>query len=188
MSKFNIGDTAYYAHAGQTQIWIVCPECLGSGRLRVILGDDSEVSIGCVCCERGYEGSLGKIQTYQYRGVVEPVMIRGVETELHGEELREEYKFSGCYSSKAENLFATKEGAAIRAEELIKEYEAEETKRLRHKEKQTKSWAWNVSYHRRQIKDARRQIEYHTAKLSVAPKNPKEADKQVASDSEAKLL
>lgn len=176
-NKFNIGDTAYHAHAGQEQTWITCPECLGSGRLRVIMGDDSEVSIACVCCERGYEGSLGKIQTYKFRASVDEVVIHGVESELRGDELHTQYKFNGCYLSNAEDLFNNRDEALTRANELVAEHEVEEVKRLKYKEKQTKTWAWNVSYWRGQIRGAKETIVRAEAHLNVAPKKPKEADK-----------
>jgi hypothetical protein len=176
MTKFNIGDTAYRAHAGQEQIWITCPECLGSGRLHVIMGDDSEVSIHCVCCERGYEGSPGKIQTYKFMGEARVGIITAVEMR----EGKLKYSLSG-WSEYNGNIFATREEALERSKTLVLEHDAEEIKRLGYKEKQNKTWAWNVTYHRREIREAQRRIEYHTGKLNVAPKNrkdQKEADKK----------
>lgn len=179
MAQFQIGDTAYHARAGSRQIWITCPECLGSGRLRVILGDNSEVSIECVCCERGYEGSPGKIQTYDFVSKVEIVIIYGIESSLVNGALRTQYKFDGCYSTEQENLFLTKGEAEDRADALAAEHILEEAKRIGYKEKQHKTWAWNASYHRREIARAQKNIEHHTAKLNVAAKNAKE-DKQNA--------
>jgi len=49
-----------------------------------------------------------------------------------------------------------------------------EREKIATKEKDTRTWAWNASYHRRQIKDAKRQLEYHTAKLNVASLKAKE--------------
>ena len=177
MTKFNIGDVAYRAHAGQERIWITCPECLGSGRLRVILGDESEVSIACVCCECGYEGSPGRIQTYAFRSEVQEAEIVGVESEVRDGGLRTRYKFNGCYIVDEKDLFATHEDAQARAGELVLEHEVEEVKRLKYKEKQTKTWAWNVSYWRHEIRRAKETIERATVRLNVAPKNIKEADK-----------
>ena len=170
MSKFNIGDTVYHASADTEQIWVMCPECFGCGRLRVILGDDSEVSIACECCSRGYEGSPGRIQSYAFKIRVQEVIITGLESDLRDDLLHTRYKFYGCYTTEEQDLFATKEEAEIRAEELMREREAEEAKRLKYKEQQTKTWAWNVSYWRRQIRDAKRQIESAETRLSMAPK------------------
>lgn len=176
MQKFNIGDHAWLARAGQNQIWVTCSECLGSGRLRVILGDNSEVSIECVCCDRGYEGSPGKRQTYSFVSEAHVVIITGLEANVRGETIHIRYS-SACYHLEEENLFATREEAEARALVLVQEHEAEEAKRLRYKEKDHKTWAWNVSYWRREIRDAQKVIERAQARLNVAPHNPKEADK-----------
>ena len=177
MTKFNIGDMVYHATAGQEHIWITCPECLGSGRLRVILGDDSEVSIACVCCERGYEGSPGRIQTYRFEGNATERTITGMEVR-QGQPTR--YSV-GCWSTEETNLFATRREAGDRALVLVQEHEAEETKRLKYKEKNYKTWAWNVSYWRSQIRHAKEEIAHCEARLAVAPQSRiecKEADKQ----------
>ena len=39
---------------------------------------------------------------------------------------------------------------------------------MKRKEKDTKTWAWNVHYHRKEIREAQKRIEYHTSKLNVA--------------------
>ena len=177
MTKFNIGDVVYHATAGQEHIWITCPECLGSGRLRVTLGDDSEVSIACVCCERGYEGSPGRIQTYRFEGNATERTITGMEVR-QGQPTR--YSF-GCWSTEETNLFATRREAGDRALVLVQEHEAEETKRLKYTEKDYKTWAWHVSYWRSQIRRAKEAIAGAEARLAVAPKTRadcKEADKQ----------
>lgn len=178
---FKIGDHVYRAFAGPKTIWITCPECCGSGRLRIILGDDSEVSIPCVCCERGYEGSPGKIQSYSFHADVSEFEISGVESVIEQGNLRVRYS-GGCWSIRGSDVFATPEEALRRAEQLTLEHQADEARRLRCKEKQTRTWAWNVSYWRKQIRDAEKTINRAKAKLSVAPKNPKLADKLESSD------
>jgi hypothetical protein len=176
MTKFNIGDTIYQSKAGQHQIWITCPECCGTGRLRVILGDESEVSIACECCKRGYEGSPGKVSTYKFLAETSESVITGIESRLSNGTLYTRYAI-GCYSTEEENVFATEAEAQNRAKECVREHVIEETKRLAYKEKQTQTWAWNVSYWRKQIRHGQQQIESATARLNIAPKNVKEADK-----------
>lgn len=177
MTKFNIGDTAYRAHAGQERIWITCPECLGSGRLRAILGDDSEVSIACLCCERGYEGSPGKIQTYEFRAEVHTGTITAIEVR----EGKLRYSMNG-YSSDNNYIFSTHEDALARTVSLLEEHKTDETNRVKSKEKQHRSWVWNVSYWRGEIRRAKETIARCEARLAVAPKNrkdQKEADNEV---------
>jgi hypothetical protein len=178
MTKFNIGDTAYQAHAGQEQIWVTCPECLGSGRLRVILGDDTEVSIHCVCCERGYEGSPGKVHTYKFMSEVRTGTITAVE--MRGSILH--YSLDG-WSDSDNSIFATREEAEARAKELVTEHEADERRRLGCKEKQHKTWASHVAYWRSQIRRNKEEIARYEARLAVAPKtrkDQKEADNGIS--------
>lgn len=182
MSKFNIGDVVYFAHAGQERVWVVCPECLGSGRLRVILADETIASIECVCCARGAEGSPGKIQTWEFIERERATVITGMEIESCDGSVRVLYKGEGVYHAGEGDLFLTEAEAHQRATELAVTHAAEEKKRLSFKEKQTKTWAWNVAYHRRAIKEAERQIAYHAAKLNAAPKNVREADASEAAD------
>lgn len=177
MTKFQIGDVVYQANAGPKSTWVICPECLGSGRLRVILGDDSEVSIACVCCENGYHGSLGKLSTYQFLAEVDTITITGVDAQTRNGQLQVRYSF-GSRSIEDSDVFATLPEAAARAEQLVKEHEAKETKRLSYKEKKHKSWAWNVSYWRGQIRDAKQTIAGAEARLAVVPKNSKQIDKE----------
>jgi hypothetical protein len=178
MTKFQIGEMVWQARAGQNQIWITCPECLGRGRLRVILGDDSEVSIHCVCCERGYEGSPGRIQTYAFTGKAETYIITGMQVIMLDGVPETTYAENGgsCYTKEAD-LFATRDEAVARAAVLVAEHEADAKKRLGYKEKQHKIWASNVAYWRGQIRHNKEEIARYEARLAVAPHNIKEADK-----------
>lgn len=177
MPQFNIGDIVYQAHAGMEKIWVVCPECLGSGRLRVILGDESEVSIACVCCYRGYEGgSPGKISTYEFQANTQESIVQGIETRLVDGVIRSRVCFAGGYFSEDQNVFATREEAQHRSNELALEHAAEEAKKLKYKEKDHKTWAWNVSYWKAEIRRAKAAIYRCEARLAVAPKNIKEED------------
>jgi len=169
MTKFNIGDTVYHASAGQENVWITCPECLGSGRLRVIMGDNSEVSIACVCCERGYEGSPGRIRSYQFLSQITEQEVTGIESRISGEGSSVRY-MCGSWSAEEKDVFATREDAAARVTTLISEHEIEEVRRLRCKEKQTKTWACNVSYWKSEIRRAKETIARCEARLAVAPK------------------
>jgi hypothetical protein len=56
----------------------------------------------------------------------------------------------------------------VRSQAMCDEANAAERARVLNKEKDTRTWAWNASYHRREIADAKKRIEYHAAKLAVA--------------------
>lgn len=171
MNIYEIGQTVFYAHAGPQETWITCPECCGQRYLKVTLGNGETVTIECTCCERGYEGSPGRIQSYEYRADVQEVKICGLESRLKGDKLITRYQFNGCYLADEGDLFPTREQADSRAIQLVHEHEEEEKNRIKRKEKDTRKWSWNVSYHRRCIARAQHDIEYHTAKLNAAPKS-----------------
>ena len=45
--KYKIGDHVWRAGFGSTDNYVTCPDCAGTKRLRVIMGDESVVSIAC---------------------------------------------------------------------------------------------------------------------------------------------
>lgn len=164
--KFNIGDKAWVAWFGNhTEAWITCPHCFGKKFLTVIMGDDSQITIDCECCKEGYNGCRGKIVEYQFVANAYEITIESVE-------LRDGvYR----YNSNEENLvFKTKEEAEKRAEEFRAENEANEKSRMLHKKDTNRTWAWNASHHRKRLKDALREIEYHSGALNVAKLKSKE--------------
>jgi hypothetical protein len=180
VSKFKVGDFVYIARAATKETYVMCPDCLGSGVLQVILGDKSIVQIECSACELGYHGSLGKILSYAYEATAERHALQGVEEHVTPNESKTLYHYNGTdtcyYMVSEENVFATGEEALLRAVDLKAEHDADEAKRLAYKTKPKKSWAWNVAYYRRGIREAEKEIARLRSKLAAAPKNVKEAD------------
>lgn len=172
MIRFNIGDTVYWATYQRREEWIPCPDCGGTRRVRVILHDNDEHSIDCATCSRGYEPPTGKIVTYEYSKSVSKGNIMGVDMAAG----RTDWRVSPHYIVKDAEVFTTKEEALDRAEVLAVEANEEEQRRLALKEKPTRSWAWNASYHRREIKECERRLAYHESKLSVAAVKVKAGD------------
>lgn len=161
--KFQIGDTIWFASTGTREKRIVCPDCEGSRYIRVILADDIDRTIDCNCCERGWEGSRGTLYGYEHFAEAALGVIKGAAINSEGEEV---YSGDGFYEK--EEVFATKEEADEVAEILALERTESEEKRMRAKEKEERTWAWNVTYHRRAIKQAEKDLAYHSAKLDVA--------------------
>lgn len=168
--KFHIGDKVWRATFDASENYVTCPDCGGTGRIRVIMHDDTEVSIGCQACTYGFHQPSGKIKAYDRQARAVPGKITGVDIAIN----KIEYRIDGGWICTTDNVFASEEEALIRAAELAAEFDDAERKRIGLKEKDTRSWAWNASYHRRRIKEARRQIEYHTSKLNVAALKAKE--------------
>lgn len=180
MSKFNIGDTIWRARAGPEQTWIECPDCRGKKQLRVILGDDSEVAISCTCCQYGWEGSRGSISTYVYRASVESAVVCGMEQRPRDGVMEVTYMVnmspegSAWQNINEQDAFATQEDARRRADVLVAEHAEAQRLEIIRKTKGHKSWAWNATYHRRELKRAQEQIEYHTKKLTISVENSRE--------------
>ena len=163
-NKFNIDDKVWFAATYPIEKREVCPDCFGKKVLTVILGDDSRVSIDCSGCSAGYEPPRGYIIYWEKSTKVRQVIINRVEIQVD----KIEYGFSSsCYTNE-ENLFFDKEDAEKRAKELAEIYNKEELDRISSKEKSNRTWAWNVHYYRKQIRDAENTIACYKAKLEAS--------------------
>lgn len=163
-TKFNIGDRVYHAtwdqHHKESR---TCPECGGTGKIRVIRYDHSVAHISCVNCSTPFASSTGKVDVYIPTAYVDSHIISGME--ISGDQVT--YKANlgwGCYMHLDEkDTFATVEEAQVKAER-----EAEVEAEFNQKHDRSQDWAWNASYHKKQIKEAEKSIAYHTKKLNVA--------------------
>lgn len=166
--RFEVGQQVWVADFSPLDpSYETCPDCGGTGRLRVIFHDETQVSIACQNCALGYDPPTGRIMVRRVAPNARQAIICGYES--HDKIRWHVDSVANCYRIfDDEKVFVTQAEAQARAESDAAEYEANERKRLFEKEQDTRSWAWNASYHRKQIKEAQRQIEYHTAKLSVA--------------------
>lgn len=170
----NIGDLVWIGYTKMKEKRVTCPDCLGSGRLTVILGDGSHVGIDCRACEYGWRGSTGVLDGWEHVAAREKGAIIKVERN-HDDEI--EYAVGSSSSYHTGPIFETEEGAMQYAESLIAERNAREDKQMRCKEKDHQTWAWNANYHRREIRDMKKRIEYHEKKLAIASVKAKEATK-----------
>lgn len=168
MSKYKIGDEVYFAHFKHSDKAIPCPECFGKKFLRVILGDDSEVTVDCAGCSAGYNPPTGFITVPESRAFISKKEIERLETRLDGGKEVSEYGFDSCYRTGEENLFSSEAEAQPRAEQLARNYDASELARIGRKEKDIRTWSWNAHYHRAEIRRANASIVYHQAKLAAA--------------------
>ncbi len=169
--KYNIGDVAWFAGCKSVERSVVCPDCFGQKALTVIKGDGSQVSIDCGC-RHGCEGSRGYYTYWTWTVYAHQITIQRIE--VNGQEVR--YGHDDCYSCSESELFDTKEDAEKRAAELAEQHEKEELEKIYRKDKHNHTWAWHVRYHRESLKEAQRQLEYHSAKLNVAKEKAKEPE------------
>lgn len=181
MNKFNIGDSVWLAAFDARDAYVPCPDCGGTGRLRVTFHDETTVSIGCANCAAGYDPPTGRIKVYDRKTQADMTTVTGLE--MTGAKVT--YRLGGdashWRSAGPEDVFATREEALVRGQVLADEATEAERQRVFRKERDTRTWAWNASYHRGEIKRAQKSIEYHTAKLNVASVKAKEDKSSKAS-------
>lgn len=170
MTIFNVGDLVWTARDRGKRKEIICPDCFGTRHLVVTLGNGEQHTIDCAGCRAGYEPPLGIIQTWEY----EPSVEHGIVTEVTLSSGGASYRV-GCLCFEQSDVFAEKEQAMERAEKYAKESQEREDAKFLRKDKNNRTWAWHVHWHRREIRDAEKKLAYHRAKLEVARKKAKES-------------
>lgn len=168
--QYEIGQQIWEATWEATQAYVACPDCAGTARVRVMLPDDTIVSVECQGCCKGYEGSDGRIMVYDRQPLAQLVTITGVEIEND----KIEWRTDRSYRVTEDHLFESEAHALVAAQAMAAAADREERERVNSKENPLKSWAWNAHYHRKCIRDAEKQISYHTARLAVAKVKAKE--------------
>lgn len=173
--KHEIGQVVWLASFEARTSYVTCPDCGGTGRLRVTFHDETQVSIECRNCSAGFDPPTGRVKVYDREPRAIEATITGAEIDGDKVEWR-----TNCHWRVPENeIFSNRADALFAAREKARQLDREERERVNRKEKDTRTWAWNASYHRRCIKEAQRQLEYHSAKLAVAVLKSKE-DKATA--------
>ena len=172
--RFNIGEVVYHASYDTSARSVECPHCLGTGRARIIFADETEVSIGCGNCALGYDLPSGKVTIWDAHAAVRARIISGFEQDHEKTQWKLEDVKGYCWTANDEDIFSTREAAEARATVLAAEATKWNEAKVYKKEKDTRSWAWNASYHRKEIERAKEQIEYHEKKLRVACLKAKE--------------
>lgn len=165
-----VGEYAWVAQAKGKRKEITCPDCFGTGQLDVLLRNGEQLSIECRGCSSGYEPPSGKIELWEYDPSVEYHKITGFETNLGQEN---EYRV-GHFIYPESLVFMDRAAAETQAMIYAKEATKKQEDRILRKEKDTRTWAWNASYHRAQIRKAQSDLEYHTKKLNAAKLHVKE--------------
>lgn len=182
--KFKVGDIVYRATFGKIEKFITCPDCGGSARVTVTLHDGTEIKIECGgCYPGGYEPSRGIIRQYEWTAESTRHVITGYQISTHDGVKYEMDRHGGTNCSSwatgtDETIFATEQEAIEAAKMLKVEHEVEENKRYLAKTKDHKSWAWNASYHRREIKELERKLIYHRGKVEICKAKSKDAPAQ----------
>lgn len=167
--RFEIGHKIWIGDFSPlSPIFETCPDCGGTGRLRVTFHDETQVSIECRNCAVGYDPPTGQILVYRNKAEARQATVTGLE--VNG--AKTQWHVDSCAGSYRivdnEDAFESESDALVWAQEHAAAYELEQIAKISKQEKDTRTWAWNASYHRRCIKSAEKDIVYHAAKLAVA--------------------
>jgi ribosomal protein S27E len=162
--KYEIGQKLWLASWDSSEDYVRCPDCGGTGRLLVTFHDETTVSIECAGCASGYNPPTGYVRVYNRRAKALPVIITGVEVR----DGKTEWRTNSHYCPDEADLYDNENdclaGALLKAQKA----DQEEREKIGAKEKPTRTWAWNASYHRKEIKRCKESIEYHERKLAAA--------------------
>jgi hypothetical protein len=172
--KYEIGQEVWRAGFEPTTAYVTCPDCDGTARVRVLLPDDTMVSIECEGCRRGYDPADGRVKVYDRSPFARRTRITGVEINSG----KTEWQTDDCYRVSEDNLFDNEADCLARAQAIAADHDREERDRINQKEKPLKSWSWHVHYHRECIRRAEKELVYHKSRLSIA--NIKAKDKATA--------
>lgn len=172
--RFQIGEAVWRASFESVETSVECPDCGGTGRLHVTFHDGQTVAIECANCSKGFEGPIGRVKVYDRTPMATPALITGVRIDGDEIEWQTADAYADAYIVPDSDVFVDRDQCLAAAQEKAAEYDRAERERVLKKEKDTRSWAWNASYHRKEIKEAKRRIEYHEAKLAVASLKAKE--------------
>ena len=167
--SFEIGQKVFMTKYDREARAVTCPDCDGSTKVKVTLGNGTEIMIDCGGCDPGgYQPSTGFITQYAYLVTVITRTVTGVKKSLTGIEYElDNFGDSSYYTGSNETCFADEEAAKAKGEELKSIHESEENSRLMAKTKDHKSWAFNYSYHLRCAKEAEKTALYHRSKAQI---------------------
>ncbi len=175
--KFHINQTVLAASCGNAaKTFIECPECNGDKFVTVQAGRNPAVTVDCENCRVAYgEFSAGVVTVYTVKAEVITLTITCIE--IRSDDTVEYRSTRGIFQESQLFHGFDRALAEAAAERLMNEHNAAELKRVERKEKPDRTWSWNASYHRKAIKEATRQLAYHTKKLEVAARLAKEGVK-----------
>lgn len=166
MTKYNIGDTVWLCEFGRHEVRVVCPDCLGSGKLTVTFGDGAQIGIDCDCCRYGFE-HLGQVITYKW--IVKTIQRHISGLEVNGNSIKYHFGTQCSYRSYEEkDVFATQEEAEVHGKILEAEHEIEEQKNFESKSQRHKPWKSNVAYYKHQAEYHKEQMEFAIKKMDMA--------------------
>lgn len=172
MNEYNIGDKVWWATCGTREVTLPCSICFGKLKITLILGNDERIETPCDYCIIGFEKPKGYTNEYQRFSDVKEITITGKEVIENEKGRQVGYRYQSYILYKNKNIFDTKEEAEIAVKKLIIEYENSERERQSYKKKKNQThYSWSVGYHMKRLREANREIEYHSRKINELKNN-----------------
>ena len=170
-----IGDSVWTARLKYREFNETCPDCLGKKTVTLLLENGEKHFLECHTCNPGgYQPSRGYVVKSQDQPIAQQSVIMSMEISSE----KTTYRF---HDWSCDQVFDTEAEAVAYAEKIRAEREEEAHQRfVWKKEDSRRTWAWECSYHRMQIKNAKRDIAYAEARLGIAQSFAKEAKKAAA--------
>lgn len=142
-----------------------CPVCFGKLAVVLILGNGEHVTVECDACGRGFDGPQGWVDDPCPSSRVEKVTIDGLKMDYGTLKVTANHS---TLTMGVDAFWTEAEAEVVRVALFAKaQVDAANNAHMRHGYA-TKKLTWTVSYHRAELKKAKRAIDYHTIKLSDA--------------------
>ena len=165
MNTFDIGTKVWMSIYGRNEYKILCSDCSGTRRIGITLPGGESYTIPCQGCISGYAEASGYIKEYVFETQVRQRTVTGVRISAHDPV---EYELDGGIIGYLDTVFATEAEALEHGEVLKTKAEDEANKSLHPKFKDHRSWAWHVTYYRRELKRAQHNVERYEKMLGIA--------------------
>jgi len=177
MKRFNIGDYVWVAHFNPNQeTHIPCTVCYGKRVVTLILGNGDQLELPCDYCGKGWDGPRG--WETEYRAVIDPEQVRITSVSITVTDKGEEVQYHATpYSYRQDMVFATRDEALAKSEELAAIWIKDQNTRSEYIKKDTKkTFAWNAGYHMRQVRDYEKKIVHHKERAKLCEERSKKAE------------
>ena len=155
---FALNVQVWWTGYGERETWIECPECCGTKKVTMTLGNGEQYALDCQACSLGYDPPQGVIKKrerghkptpYTPRRVVEVSSKRTTYSEASPE--------ATCFNVvSSDDLYASKEECQAACAEKDRGFYTEEEQRIRNLlVKARREMAWSVHYWRRKVSELR---------------------------------
>lgn len=186
MAEFKVGDVAWAAHVGQTQVKKDCPICFGKREVTLILGNGESVLLPCQFCGVEFGVPRGFVMDYEFVAEPERVPVEEVLAKVTAQGTTYQYvcrryyfdeRNGGGFSSRhyeESQLFATEAEARAEAEKQAAKHHQDQLTRGEYlKKDNAKSYSWNAGYHLRAAKQEEASAAYHRQKAAICKERAK---------------